>query len=151
MHEAKDLIRKLLELDHRARLTADAALAHPWAQDPKFARSSSFRLQGDSSLARLAHNREATRKMGSSNPGVPTRLNSGAGSPQSPAKAGSHAAMQDLASEPVGEPCTPIRLERGVSFANETWNSAMGSPKPQRKSFKGPVGKPVGNPAMSPA
>ena len=60
--EAKDLIRRLLVVDHRTRLSAQAALAHPWIADGEISRQGSFRLQGDG-IVRLNSHRELTRKM----------------------------------------------------------------------------------------
>lgn len=114
--EAKDLIRRLLVMDPRARLTAAAALEHPWIRDGLISRSASFRLPPDG-LAKLATHREATKlssplkvmhvrpeqpphERGSSSPQGLRRTESGA------TEGSSHGGSSFI---------------RRVSFANETW------------------------------
>ena len=58
--EAKDLIRRLLVADPRARLTATTVLEHPWVRDKEIAKAGVFELAGDG-IARLAEQRVATR------------------------------------------------------------------------------------------
>ena len=59
---AKDLIRRLLAAEDSGRLDANAALAHPWIADAKIAAGGEYRLESTGGIARLAGNREATRR-----------------------------------------------------------------------------------------
>ena len=130
--EAKDLIRKLLVLDHRSRLTAELVLQHPWVQNPEVAAACSFRLEESAGgIERLASNREVTRNLSSSSligapPGSPSRSNDPSvevfASPR----------VSDLVPEGERSSHSPLQIgsppqRRSVSFANETWSVHKGS------------------------
>ena len=94
---AKELIRKLLVVDQRERLTAKAVLAHPWISHQEIARAGSFRLERHGGIERLAQARQAARRQGSPLKMASRGWSQGTDGDRSPA------------------------LVRHVSFANETW------------------------------